>query len=142
MASQPRMLMAPRTNIEGALRGREQLRRLRDPDWSVEYDRERDTLYLRARDDGPAVSYFEPACPEVMYRLDLYSGELNGIDLERFRSVLVKTSPAMARLFREYRRLRLLASIPGLRWLQDVLNRDVPALAGDQLMGAFPATAP
>jgi hypothetical protein len=110
-----RPIVVPASNEEGVERALAQIGRLVAPSrWVLRYEWHTDTLSVRASGHGPAVSYFLPDRPEVLLRLDAYSGDLTGIDLTDYRRVLVKTDPGLRHLLARYLAVRLLAIIPPL----------------------------
>jgi hypothetical protein len=65
-----------------------QINEIGSPEWSARYDRRQDILVIRRAGHGPATSYFAPAFPEVLFRLD-DAATLVGVDLTDFRRALV-----------------------------------------------------
>lgn len=94
----PPVPVTPQSNIDGFRIALAQLGRLTAaPSWRVEYDATSDTLVLRIGEDRPSVSYYAPADPLFMLRLDMTNANLTGIDMMHFKSHLVKKYPALRR---------------------------------------------
>jgi hypothetical protein len=133
MIQEASMVAAPAANLDGVVRAIYQLNRVRQPGWTVDYDRRTDTMSLRAPGAGPAISYFLPEGPEIVFRLDAVSGQLTGIDLERIHSVLARTDPEFATIVRNYRIATALGRLPGLRRLMRSVQRGVQSSAWDEV---------
>lgn len=88
---------APATNDEGIRSAIEQFKQRKFAGWQLEYDRAADCFYMRKPNAGPAVTYFHPAEPRLLFRLDCVTGELTGIDLADLR-FLAKDHPEFAPL--------------------------------------------
>jgi hypothetical protein len=134
MIQEPQLVTTPGDNLEGVLSAGRQLNRLREPGWTIEYDGRTDTMFLRAPHHGPAISYSLPERPEILFRLDVATGELTGVDLEDFRRVLAKEIPAFSVAWRAHFVAHALERVPGLRRLMRVLSRGVEALTEDEIV--------
>lgn len=118
---EPMLVMAPATNEEGIQRALQQINRLK-PNWTVEYDRRQDTLYVRAPEHGPAIAYWWPPQPEILFRLDALTGELTGIDLTHYRRILAPNDPVFRSYLAWYRAGRVVRRIPVLRRVKSLRN--------------------
>ncbi len=108
---------APATNEEGIRHAFSQLYRLRKPGWSVRYDKRADVLYVRGPNQGPAISYYIEPQPEILFRLDAFTGELTGMDFTEYRAVLTRADPTWGQLLRQIQVAEVLSRIPGFRRL-------------------------
>jgi hypothetical protein len=128
------LVMAPNSNDEGVRCAVDQLHLMKtERGWKLEYTRRDDTLRFRAPNHGPAISYFMPGAPEVVFRLDAASGRLIGVDLERFRSVLVKGDKRWAAVFRQMQIARLIGRLPFVAGILETLLRGLQAVASDKV---------
>ena len=100
MTDASRPIVAPATNEAGIRSAFQQINHTKRPGWNLKYDRRTDTLYLRAPNHGPCISYWLPNRPEIMLRLNVHTGDLEGIDFTDYRAVLEKTDPVWRRLRR------------------------------------------
>jgi hypothetical protein len=133
MIQEAPLVSAPGENLEGFNQAFHQLYRMRQPGWTIEYDRDSDTMYFRAPNHGPAITYFHPGCPEIEFRLDAGSGELVGVDLTNFRSSLVAKDTAWRDLLWAYQTWKAVAAVPGLRRLMRAVSRGMQSIASDEL---------
>ena len=123
---------APLTNEQGVAEGRAQLKSIFRPEWEARYDWDADVVYMRRRGAGAAISYISEAAPEIVFRLDVQSGELTGVDLTDFAKKLAVEHREVRDIVGEMRRARWAAKLPGLRRLArnalrglDVRTREV-----------------
>lgn len=130
-AEEATLVMAPATNLVGVRQAVEQLHLLKTERWSLEYDRRSDTFHFRGPKQGPAISYFMPGLPELIFRLDAATGHLSGIDVEQFRRAVMATDPNWRSLYAQYRLTRVLSRVPQLQSILDTLARGLQALASD-----------
>jgi len=128
---------APLTNEDGIRKALEQMNRIIEPTWDADYDERRDTMYLRRRAAGPALSYFSPKVAGMVFRLDVQTGELTGIDLEDFRRVMAVQIPELGEVLKVRRRARWAARLPGLRTLARYALRGVDARTREQVRARY-----
>ena len=94
------MVTVPQSNAEGVASAVEQFAHLKDfSNWRWDYDPATDTIYIRIGENRPAISYFLPSEPELLFRLDMSSGQLVGIDLTAFRTHFRRKHPKLAAAF-------------------------------------------
>jgi hypothetical protein len=128
------LVMAPSTNGEGVRCAVEQLHLLKtELGWTLEYSQQADTLQFRAPQQAPAISYFMPGVPEVVFRLDAASGRLTGVDLERFRSEVAKADERWGTLYRQYRLAQMFGRVPFLSSILQTMLRGLQAVASDRV---------
>jgi|SRR5215471_13454197 len=139
---------APESNEEGVRLARAQTYKLNRPGWEVTGDRRSDTIHIRAANAGPAVSYWVPEQPHILYRLDAATGELTGIDITELHDLL-RRDAAWRRAATSMIWAGFVDSIPGLRWLlrgpigaaKDLVREQTARLAPAQEHGSATAGA-
>ena len=124
---------APAENLAGVAEARHQMWKINQPGWTLKYDRERDTLYLRAPERRPAITYFDPEAPEMEFRLDIASGDLVGVDLVNCQAVIAKKIPVFRRILRVIIWTQRLGKIPGLHAALRVVARGLRGRVSDEL---------
>jgi len=136
-APEATLVLAPSSNFEGVRSAIEQLGLLKaEAGWTLDFDAGNDTLRFRGPRSGPAISYFMPGQPEIIFRLDAASGRLTGVDLEQFIAVLSKTDDRWGLLYRQYLLRRLLSRVRRLPFLLNLLatfDRGLQVIAGDTI---------
>jgi len=126
---------APLTNDEGVQMARRQLDRMSGTDWDIDYDKAADTLFLRKRGAGAAISYISPVAREIAFRLDVQTGELTGVDLTEFGTKLAPETPAFQELLNDLRVAKWFARLPWLRKLGRNAVRGVEWRAREEIQG-------
>jgi hypothetical protein len=119
------------------IRAREQIDTIVEPNWDVQYDRGTDTMYLRRDGAGPAISYLSPKVPGLVFRLDVQTGELTGIDMEQFRSVMVALMPELKDVLKAISRARWASRFPGLRTLGQYALRGANSRTREQVLQRY-----
>ncbi len=140
-ADRSRPIVAPANNEEGARHGQAQIYRLRKPGWRIIPDRRADAIYLRGpNSDGPTISYWLPEQPLILLCLDLYSGELVGVDITEIKE-LARTDPIWRKALAGWAITGLLGRIPLLRWIARRQAEAVGGRAKEQAQKLTPASA-
>jgi len=133
MIDQAELVTAPGDNLAGVTAALDQLDRIREPGWTIDYDRRTDTMFLRAPQYDRVVSYFLPTRPEIVFELDAASGQLVGVDLEDYWSRLAREDRDLRALLVGFELTRALGRVPGLRHMMAFIRRGVQSIASDQV---------
>jgi hypothetical protein len=133
MIDQASLVTAPGDNLEGVRSAFEQIELIREPGWTIDYDRRTDTMFLRAPQYDRVVSYFLPSKPEIIFELDATSGQLVGVDIEDIWSRLAREDSDLRAALIGFAITTALGQVPGFRHMMALLRRGVQSVASDNV---------